>query len=256
MATEKRAPLTGDLKRGTPSRWPHELTIITDPDDSHYDEREQNEIKPEAVLNLAVVGQVQPVSVHMYGTRLILVDGLQRTKRALVINHLNGSHVYKGNLAAVHACIKKLAGTDMATRIVEEAPRGMKLAVVPFRGTEAAAYGAKGSANEFRDDDPIAFKAAKAQRMVNKWNYTPEEAAEQLGVSAATIKRWSKLDLSKPRPERKKRGKSTRPTRKRLAEAHERVASKEAKALIGWVLGKVSLADVAKFFPDIEPDEA
>ena len=255
MATEKRVPLTGDLKRGTPSRWPHELTIITDPDDSHYDEREKNEIKPEAVLNLAVVGQVQPVSVHMYGKRLILVDGLQRTKRALVINHLNGSHAYKGDLAAVKTCIEKLTGTDMAARIVEECPRAMKLAVVPFRGTEAAAYGAKGSANEFRDDDPIAFKAAKAQRMLRKWNYSAEEVSDQLGVSVATVKRWDKLDLTKPRPERKKRGKSTRPTRKKLGEALERAASKELKALLGWVLGKVTLADAAKHFPELETAE-
>ncbi len=241
----------GDLKRGSPSRWPHELTIITDEDDPHYDEKVTNKIDPVAVLDLAVTGQVQPVSVHAFTNRLIIVDGLQRTKRATVINHLNGSHAYKGDVESIKTCIKELINTDMAKRIIEECPRGLKLGITLFRGKEAEAYGAKISANEFRQDDPVQFKARKAQRMLHKWKFSHQDVAEKMNVSVATIKRWEKLDTDKAPKPRKPRGKSTRPTRKRLGDTFERVTNEKLKTVLGWVLGKVSLEDAAKAFPEL-----
>lgn len=242
--------LTGDLRRGTPSRWPHELAVITDPDDKEYDKRETNKIDPAAVLNLATMGQIQPLSVRLVGTRLTITDGLQRVKRALVINHLNGSHPYKGDCESVKTCIKAMTGTPIGKRVVEECPRAMKLQIVPFRGDDRQAYGAKASANEFRQDDPMVFKMEKAQRLINKFNYSPEDVAEAMNVSVATVNRWRRIDLSKPRGEPKKRGKATRPGKIAIETAFEKIKSdKQAHALLGWVLGKVKLDDVKMLYP-------
>ena len=247
--------LTGDLRRGTPSRWPHELTVITDPDDKEYDKRETNVIDPAAVLNLATVGQIQPLSVRLLGNRLVLTDGLQRTKRALVINHLNGSFPYKGDCEAVQACIKAMTGTPMGKRVVEECPRGLKLQIVVFRGDERQAYGAKASANEFRQDDPMGFKIEKAQRLMNKFNYSPQEVAEAMNVSVATVNRWKNVDLSKPRAAPKKRGKATRPSRAVVEKAFEHIKGKMNQTLLGWVLGKVKSEELFTHFPELKPED-
>ncbi len=242
--------LQGDLRRGTPSRWPHELAIITDPDDKEYDKRELNVIEPAAVLNLATIGQIQPLSVRLVGNRLTITDGLQRAKRALVINHLNGSHPYKGDCESVHTCIKAMVGTALAKRVVEECPRGMKLQIVPFRGDDRQAFGAKASANEFRQDDPILFKVEKAQRLINKFNYSPDDVAEAMNVSVATVHRWKRMDLTKPRTAPKKRGKATRPSKTAVETAFERIKSdRHANLLLGWVLGKVKFDDVKALYP-------
>lgn len=242
---------TGDLKRGQPSRWPHELTIITDTGDDSYDHREALPIEPAAVLNLAAVGLVQAVSTRPEGNDLLIVDGMQRTKRALVINHLTAVHEYRGKVRAVHECIKLMKDSAEGRRVVELCPKGMKIAITVFRGTAGEAYSGKASANEFREDDPIVNKARKVQRLFNKFNYTHEECAEMYKVHVATIKRWLAMDTEKERPARKARTKSTRPTIRRIAKAYE-TATGKPKTLLGWVCGKASFEDAVKAFPELD----
>jgi len=242
----------GDLKRGQISRWPHELTILTDPKDPLYDARVKLPLLDEAIMNLAAVGFVQAVAIRPRGSETLIVDGLQRTKRALVINHLTGTHEYNGPVQSVKDAIKRLSGADSAIgkRIVQLCPRGVKCPVIVNRSSnDAGVYAAKVSANWFREADPLVEQARKVQRLL-QLGHSIEDCAEQFGCHVATIKRWAKMDTEKERPPRKARTKSARPTIKQIGKVHES-ANGKVKALLAWVCGKGSFEDAIKAFPEL-----
>ena len=226
------------IKRGGPSVEPHELTIVTDPDDPLYDRRLHLPISDEALINLAAVGQVQPIAVRPRGMGLVIVDGLQRWKRATVINMLTARQGYAGEVSAIHEAYNRCKASDLGRRIIELCPAGIKLRVSVFRADEKEAQRAKASANEFREQDPVSEKARKAQQM-SRHGLEDEEIAQSFGVSGATIQRWLALDVDRPK-DRKKRGKATRPSRKRIAEVAKFFsdhARTDASIAMQWALG-------------------
>lgn len=243
----------GDLKRGQISRWPHELTVLTDSKDPMYDARVKLPLKDEAILNLAAIGFVQAIAIRPRGSETLIVDGLQRVKRALVINHLAGAHEYDGTVQSVKEAIKRLSGDDSAIgkRVVQLCPKGVKCPVIVNRASnDAGAYAAKVSANWFREADPLVEQARKVQRLL-QLGHSVEDCAEQFGCHVATIKRWAKMDTEKERPPRKARTKSARPTIKMIGKAHE-TANGKVKALLAWVCGKGSFEDAVKAFPELD----
>lgn len=256
------------VKKGTPSVEPHDLTLIEDPKHVLYDARVHLPIPDGAILNFAAVGQAQPVSVRPSGLdELVVVDGVQRVKRALVINHLSGRAAYKGKLKPVLEAIDRLKGSDVGKRIIEEASKGMKLQIALFRGQGAeadkSALRAKASANTWRTDDVRAEKIRRAQQM-DRQGISADEIAGDLGIkTVATVKRMLNADPDKP-AKSGKRGKATRPSAKRLAElaalAKERIESGDPEmsalnnALAFAAGGLISEKDFFVLYPALKPE--
>lgn len=205
----------GLLKRGTPSKWPEEFKVADDPSDALFDERWDRSIAEERIRNFIIVGQVEPIVVRLDGDDLVIVAGRQRWKRAVVVNHLAGVRLYKGRLRSVLEAIKAFQGTDLAKLAGDRCSAGVKLTFVLRRGDEADAAGAMVSENEQRDDDELSVKIARAQRMA-RGGHTPADLATYFGKSEATINRWLDIDTKAPR-EKKTRGPSVMPSRKRIA---------------------------------------
>lgn len=245
------------VKKGRPSWEAHELVL-----DAIPDERLEDPISDEAILNFAVAGQLQPCLVRANGRGVEVVEGRQRVKRALVINHLAGRHEYDGELKSVKDAIARLTGSPIGKRVVEEAPKGIKVLVTVHHGDEKEAQRAAIAANEHRADDPLDRKIRKAKRLARQ-GFSEAEIALDFGVSRATAKRWIASDTSK---ERKQRGKnSTAPSRAKLGSAFEKLtksttdAADRWRVLFGWLTGKphgekvYTRADVIGEFPELGP---
>lgn len=242
--------VAGLIKKGTPSAWPDELTIVDDPKHALYSESIHDEIKEERVRNLLIVGQVQPVNVRAEGEELLVVAGRRRWKHATVINALSGARPYKGKLASVREAIEKWKGTDLAKLCADRCSTGMKLRFLLHRGTAEEAAGAFVSENDQRDDDPLATKVRRAQRL-EKHGHSAEDIATYSGVGVQTVKRWLARDLSKPAP-KGKRGKATRPSAKKLRAVFEALPADDALRIpIGWMLGEVTEEKFIANCPDL-----
>jgi len=244
------------FKRGQTSIAPHELVLITDPKDPLFDKRVFLPLTDEAILNIAAVGYVQPVSARLRGNDALVVDGIQRTKRGLVINHVVGQHEYKGGIPAVREAIARLsdATSKIGRRIVELCPKGVKVPLSIHRGEERDAFAAKVSANEFRTDDALVERARKAQQMARHGHDEADIAATFAGVHVQTVKRWLAMDLDKERGPRKPRTKKAKPTAKRvgdvLSQGETWNMTQREQALLEWVLGKRDHGALAKAFPE------
>lgn len=243
-----------DTKRGAPSVEPHELKVITDPSDPLFDARIYLPLTDEAILNFAAVGQVQPIAIRTRGfDDLVVVDGLQRWKRATVINAICGKRRYDGTIEPVVAAIERLTMSGLDRRIIELCPSGVKLKVSLYRADDKISQLAKASANEFRVGDEVGEKARKAQQM-SRHGIEDADIATAFGVTGQTVRRWLALDLDAPK-ERKKRGKATRPSRKTLAGlavelAH--VGCPSFAAIIEWSLGMRTDAELIDELPVFE----
>lgn len=243
------------VKKGAPSVEPHELAVILDESDPLFDARLYLDIKDEAVLNFAAAGQVQPIAVRARGDEMVIVDGLQRWKRATVINHLAGKCEYVGSVKSISEAIERLKDSPIGRRIVELAPRGMKLYVSVYRGNEKESLGAKVSANVWREDDAISEYIRKAQQMA-RHAFNVEEIAAALGKSEATIEKYLNADPDKPAV-RKKKGKHVKPGTKRLKELATVAAESEDDdvqslgVIFGWLAGTKTEADVLAEWPEL-----
>lgn len=242
------------VKKGAPSVEPHELTVISDPTDPLYDHRLHLPIKDEAVLNLAAAGQVQPIAVRARGfDEMVIVDGLQRWKRATVINHLVGRRAYEGEVACILEAIERLKNSTIGRRVVELAGGGMKLYISVYRGADKEALRAKGSANVWREDDGKAEQIRKAQQM-SRHGFSNAEIAETLGKTETTVERYLAADPDKPIT-RKKRGKSKRPGTKRLGQLAELLTdpAPNLAVVLGWASGTRTEAEVVEAWPQLAP---
>jgi hypothetical protein len=188
----------------------------------------------------------------------VLVAGRTRWKCATVINHLAGCHAYRGSLACILEAISRNKGSELEKLIADRCSRGMKLQFVLHRGEMAQATSAMVSENEQRDDDPLAAKISRAQRLVGQ-GHSNEDLAVMFGVSAQTIGRWLARDLSKPR-EKKVRSKRARPSTsivdhvEKLLFAIPGHIGTHAEATgacmaLCWVLGTKSNAEMVAMFP-------
>lgn len=241
------------VKKGAPSVEPHELAVILDEEDPLFDARLYLPIKDEAVLNFAACGQVQPIAVRARGDEMVVVDGLQRWKRAMVINHLAGRCEYTGKIKSIAEAIERLKDSPIGRRIVELAPRGMKLYVSVYRGDERESLGAKVSANVWREDDAKAEYIRKAQQMA-RHAFSVEDIAAALGKSEATIEKYLNADPDKPAT-RKAKGKHVKPGAKRLGEIeditgnHDDTDIRALAVIFGWLRGRRTEADVIQEWP-------
>lgn len=249
------------LKRGSPSAWPDELTVINDANHALFDERLALPVTDERLRNLVAVGQVQPIAVRVEGNELVVTAGRQRWKMATVINHLVGTRPYVGKIKSVSDAISRLKGTALAKWIADQVPNGMKLQFVVYRGDAMEAGRASTSENEMRVDDPREAKIRRAQRMA-KQGHSPEDIADAFGfgvdaAAVAKVKRWLKVDLSAPPKEREART-AMRPSAKRIDDVLAMLATnpdiKEvngAIVLLRWATGKVTAAEVSEQWPEL-----
>jgi len=257
----ERADLQSLFKRGQTSVDPHDLVLITDKRDPMYDARINLAVPDEDVLNLAAVGFVQPVAVRLRGDDPVIVDGVQRVKRALVINAITGVHPYTGRVPSIMEAISRMGGTDSyaGKRVIELAPKGVKVPISVHRGKEADAFAAKVSANEFRQGDTIIEKARKAQQL-NNHGHDAADIAAMFKVHVGTVKRWLAMDTEKERGPRKKRAKLDRPTPARvqkvlLASDAPKWTAREA-LMVAWLCGRAKDAELFEAFPFLKPAEA
>ena len=259
------------LKRGAPAAWPHEFTVIEDEKHPLFDERLAMPMTEERIRNFAVQGQIQAIAARVDGDELVIVEGRQRWKRATVINHVCGAHIYKGKLASVLAAIHAVKGTDLEAVIVDHYPNGMKLALTVIRGDERSAALKSVAANEQRDQDPLEMKRRRAQRMASQ-NFSIDEIREAFGntISTATVKRWLAVDLAKPRV-KKPRATKKRPGAKRLealrgilttiaGRSEPTKANREGItgfALgLAWALGELTVEELKRALPDLTDEAA
>src|SRR5262245_38938036 len=107
------------IKKGAPSWEAHDLVL-----DGIPDERLEDDITDERLMNFALSGQLQAVLVRPKNGTLEVVEGRQRVKRALVINHLAGRHAYRGPLKAVQPATARLPARDVGEGAGEAGPEG------------------------------------------------------------------------------------------------------------------------------------
>lgn len=192
MATE----ISQIWKRGIPSLLASELTFITDTSDPSYDDRIEDAIPIADVMDVAANGIGEPVVIRQgAGTDAVIVDGMQRTKRALVVDHCAGVRLYSGTIQSVKEAIEAITAAGLDKRIMQLAPSGVKVPVKVDRGTEA--FGRKIALNEHRSGgsgDSIARKASKARKM-EAHGAEHEDIATSFGVGVGTVKRWLSLPV-------------------------------------------------------------
>lgn len=233
---------------------PSNLTIPTDPTDPLYDKRWSDPIPDGAVLDAAAMGVIEPVviSKRVVGknTLAVVVDGIQRVKRTLVVNALLGQQ-YRGEIQVVKDAIDRLKASPIGRRVIELCPDGpLRVPTTVRAGTDADAYAAKVSANFWRHDDPVSRRAEIAQRLQKHGHSVDEIAARMGGCSTMTVRRMLAIDTTKPR-EKKVRGGATRPSAKQVASLFEQVKgeiTEREKALLKWILKGGDAAHVTEMF--------
>lgn len=249
------------VKKGTPSLWPYEMGPITDPKDPRFQPERLEmaaSLTDEEIRTLVTLRQIQPVSVRISGEDVEIVEGVQRWKKAWVINAIVGvGPAYKGPVRAIREAIERIKGTDLAEFLRGEVPNGFKLKVDLYRGTEQEAVRAQTVANEQRHDDPLEVKIRRAHRLA-KAGFTTEEIAADFGhPDARTVQRWLKRDPDASRT-RKARTKKVRPGPKKLraawlhaSEQSNGTASVKVTAILSWVLGEFPTAELKKLCPEL-----
>lgn len=237
---------------------PADLTLITDPRDPLYDARVEDPIPLPAVLDAAARGIVTPIVVRRVGELSVVLDGIQRTKRALVVNALCGVSKYSGNVSAVmQAIIDIKAGQELedslARRVVALAPNGLKVpAVARNGGSLGDAYAVKTALNEFRHDDPIARKIQKAHRLAELGRTPDDIALDMGGVSHTTVKRWLARDPNEVKV-RKLRGQAKRPGVPRIETiSKSMVLPVPVMLAMRWVAGLETDQKILSQFPQLD----
>jgi len=201
---------------------PEDLVLIEDPKHPLYDARIKLPLKPEFVANIKALGVIVPVVVRKIDGAPVVIDGRQRVRAALEANR---------------------------QRKTEGLPP-MKVPAVERKGSAGDAYAVTISTNEHRQEDALRAKIEKAQRSHQLGN-SEEDIATQFGVSVATVKRW--LDANpKERGPRKPRGKSTRPSAKRVREvATPDNLPRGAVIAMRWAIGMITDDEFAAEFPGV-----
>lgn len=252
MPTTAKKKQALDAKRlgGYFAVMPADLVLVTDSSNEFYDLRVEDPIEEGAVLDVANEGILENILVIRQKDGIVVVDGHQRVKRALAANALIG-HPYKGPVKAVHECIEKLKKSDVGKRIIELLADGPVQVPVKIGADDVKqAWARKWSTNFWRHDDPVIRHATIAQRMHAHGTPIPEIAA-RMNTSVMSVRRYIKMDLTKPRMKPKKRGGDTRPRVKEIQNAsvalEEKFTSRE-RVLVGWILGTQKKEVIAKAF--------
>ena len=133
------------------------------------------------MLNLAAVGFVQPVSVRLRGDEPVIVDGVQRVKRALIINAVVGAS-YTGHSVDQEAIIRLSVYRLIAgKRIIELSAKGVKVPIIVHRGKEGRVR-CEGLGQRVPPGRPIIEKARKAQQL-NTHGHDAADIAAMFRVS-------------------------------------------------------------------------
>lgn len=246
---------------------PHALVLVTKPGERFYSPTIEDPIPDSDILDAANRGIKQSLMVRKTPKGDVVVAGRQRTKRALVVNHLLGVKTYAGPIKSVKDAIARLKGTDLEARIVEIAgakfPKGLMLkAFAENSGTDLDAEASGIAEDEIRRGGAgtsTQIRAARARQLIEA-GYPLEKVAETMqGVTLAMLRRWAKAAPSSESKAPKKRGKATRPSAKQLEKAlaaaevaHGRGC--DAWNVLAWALGKIDTATFSSAYPHlVEP---
>ena len=186
----------------------------------------------------------------------MIVDGVQRVKRGLIINAVVGVHPYTGRVPSIMEAVSRLSHRLIRWQADHQlAAKGVKVPIIVHRGKEADAFAAKVSANEFRQGDPIIEKARKAQQL-NNHGHEPR-TSQPCSRSRRHREALVAMDTEKEGP-KKKRSKSTRPTPARIQKTLTvpgREWTAREKVLVAWLTGGANDGELFDALPFLKPDE-
>lgn len=134
-----------------------------------YDERIKLEVSEDLIKNIAYYGVKSPILVRQDATKLVVVDGRQRTRAARIAN----------------------------LRAAERGEMIQKVPVLPCVGNDATITGIMVSTNEQRVDDDVLVKALKAARML-EFGSDKSEICVAFGRTPQTINAWLRLAQAHP----------------------------------------------------------
>lgn len=152
-----------------PYPWRGENDVTIDPNDTEnplahlYDERVLNPVPADTIANVQEFGVRQPVTLVEQGKAVYKVDGLGRIKAARMATIANRE---KG-LPEINVPYIKSSEKDHGT-----------LAALSI------------SLNAHREDDTPLKKARLAALLIERYNWTPSQAANYFKVSITAIKQW------------------------------------------------------------------
>lgn len=244
-----------DLPRvgGAFAIWPHQVHLITDPQDPYFDRRVFDPVDRGDLVSVVTHGYQHNIKVVEVAGRNVPVFGKGRTKIGLVINHLSGAHAYKGALRPVLDCIAELKGGVIHDLILERVGKtGVRMTATPMppKGGAAKAQRLMAVENTHRRAESDAQRAERAQRMTELG--VPEvDIMEDLDIKTkATLRRLLKFDPSAPVAP-KTRAKSTRPGKKAIDRVLVDLGDPKIGALVSWLRGEATAEDLLAFYPEL-----
>jgi hypothetical protein len=230
---------------------PDALILVTKPGERFYSPTVEDPIPDGDVLDAVSRGIKLSLLVRKTAHGDVVVAGRQRTKRALVVNHILGVKKYDGPIKSVRDTIARIKGTPIEERIIEigtaKWPKGLMLrAFAENGGSDLDAEAAGIAEDEIRrggSGQNNAIRAARA-RQLSESGYPIDKIAETMrDVSIVTLRRWINKDPG-GKAKAGKRGKATRPGAAKLKKVIERAEAanlaQSAIAALQWAAGDIT----------------
>lgn len=237
---------------------PNQLVIIDKPGDPLY-QRDRNElpVSREQVLAIALGPPASSIRVRRLedGTAAVAA-GRQRVKSAAVANAIGCGIAYTGKLASVKAAIAEYKKDADFVQHVTTLMRGRPRCLTAQAANDSIANvrGMIATENALAQVESKRAVIQGIQEDVREFEIPVAIVAARRGLKVSTVKRYLKVDLGKPIEKPKTRGKSTRPSAKRIlavvAKMEEAAVTDGINAMIDalrWAAGDTSEED---FFED------
>lgn len=244
---------------------PHKLILVTEPGTRFYSDTVNDPISLWRVLDIAARGVKVAMLVRRTDAGDTVVDGRNRVKLGLVVNHLTGVHLYDGDLSSVHECIERIKGTDLETRIIELAQRRhgeggvMIKALANNSGTDAEAEADGLAADEMRRGGSgysWEVRARRAQQLIEAGQPIERVVESMDGVTVGTLRKWiAKLNAppAAPKPARAATLRPKAKTLKRIFGGKNATPglSLRESTLILFIMGGQDEAGLFRAFPEL-----
>lgn len=229
---------------------PNDLIIIDTPGHPLY-QKDRNElpVSREAVIAIAIGPPASSLRVRrLEDGRNGVATGRQRTKAACVANAIGAGVPYTGTLRAIKEAIAEFKKdpefVERVTTLMRNKP--IRLSALAANAKIADVRGMIATENALAQAESKNATIAAVQEDVQKYDIPVNLVAEQRGLTVGQVKRMLKVDLSAPPAKPKARGKSTRPSAKRIkALASASGLPLPARLALEWAAGEHTDGEVA-----------
>ena len=244
---------------------PQDLVLVTQPGARFYSATIDDRIDDARVLDIAARGVKVPILVRRTTAGDVVVDGRNRVKRSLVVNHLIGAHLYTGDLLAVREAIERIKGSDLETRIIELAQKRhgdggvMVKAIANNSGTDAEAEADGLAADEMRRGGSGCtwdVRARRARQLIEAGQPIERVVESMDNVPVPTLRKWiAKLSAGPSTPKARIKTTSSRPKAKELKQLFAGIANigftPREYALIGYFMGTTNREHLVSTVPEL-----